>query len=344
MVMEQNEIRQNRAGKRVFGILAMLTVTAVSVLDLPVSTTIRCLSRRAKMTGVAKGAALDELFQANLGDIINLMIKENDTPLYLHIPKAGGTAVIDYYRCLGLVTSENLYISEGRSHIMLETHSVEGIHQAKDLEIVQRGLADVIFTPLLPAAMEMFDSNHQARVFALFRHPIDREVSLYYYRQIADWEGDGVYAPELANTPIETYFEQLKDRTDNFMISVLLNKDRKTESITEEDLEYAKQILRNKVLIGLTSNMEESIQRFDIYFGWTEDTKHHGDPRYNAKRSICQKDFITKKTNSNPHEPVEKGSLVWEYLSNILYYDIQLYEYAVELFEEQTFLFEGQDS
>eukprot|EP00957_Ditylum_brightwellii_P041905 3173997-Ditylum_brightwellii.AAC.1 len=160
-------------------------------MNLSISKTIRRLNRRVATDAAAKGGGvpLDKLYQTNLVNVNDPTIKESDTPLYLHIPKTGGTAAGDYYACLGLVTSENLAISEGQSsHTIIDTHSVAGIQQAKQLQVVQRGIADMIITPLLPAAVEMFDSDHQARVFGLFRHPIEREVSRYYYRQIASWE------------------------------------------------------------------------------------------------------------------------------------------------------------
>ena len=35
----------------------------------------------------------------------------------------------------------------------------------------------------------LFDENHKGRVLAMFRHPVDRLVSKFFYLQIATWEG-----------------------------------------------------------------------------------------------------------------------------------------------------------
>mmetsp|Transcript_8504 Transcript_8504/g.11705 ORF Transcript_8504/g.11705 Transcript_8504/m.11705 type:complete len:376 (-) Transcript_8504:33-1160(-) len=293
------------------------------------------------MTGrqtFAEDIILEDVVSHNVADLSE-PLKAGDTALYWHIHKASGSSMKSYYACMGLALADESGIrghendtelavwedENSNNYVNVETNTYDGIEHAKELGLAESSLADVIFSSRLPAAMDMFNPNNRGRVFALFRHPIERAVSLYYYRQIATWEkGDGVYRPELANIPIEEFFERKKNKSDNNMIAMLLNKDRR-EPVTDDDLEFAKEILRTKVLVGLTSQMEESVERFDTYFGWNK----------NEKRPMCQKSYIEHKTNSNKYERVGEGSLVWEYLSNILYYDIQLYEYAVELFEDQ---------
>ena len=55
--------------------------------------------------------------------------------------------------------------------------------------LVKSELTDVIFSPLLHESSQLFNNtNHQGRAFCLFRHPVDRAVSLFYYLKHATWE------------------------------------------------------------------------------------------------------------------------------------------------------------
>mmetsp|Transcript_10737 Transcript_10737/g.16041 ORF Transcript_10737/g.16041 Transcript_10737/m.16041 type:complete len:341 (-) Transcript_10737:549-1571(-) len=267
-------------------------------------------------------------------------IKETDTPLYWHIFKSGGSSMKAYYSCMGLVVAsrqgifdhiadETLQVIEdkstGHKYVNVDTADIVGMIRAKRLGLASSGLADIIFSPLLTPASNMFDAQHQGRFFALFRHPIERAVSMFYYRQVASWERDpNVYKPDLAKVDIEDWLKNRGGKADvsNFLMSSLLGK----RYFSEKDLEKAKEILRSKVLVGLLSKMEESVQHFDTYFGWYEN---------NEKRSKCQDSAIQKGVNRNPHESVEEGSEAWELLADLNYYDLQLYEYILELYEEQ---------
>mmetsp|Transcript_28925 Transcript_28925/g.42012 ORF Transcript_28925/g.42012 Transcript_28925/m.42012 type:complete len:86 (+) Transcript_28925:2-259(+) len=71
--------------------------------------------------------------------------------------------------------------------------------------------------------------------------------------------------------------------------------------------------------------MEESVERFDKYFGW------YG----NEKRPECQQYAMQKAIGRNPLNNVKKGSKVWNLLAELNYYDLQLYKFIVQLYEEQ---------
>lgn len=50
-------------------------------------------------------------------------------------------------------------------------------------------LPEIIFSPYLHESSNLFkDTSYQGRIFCVFRHPIERAVSLFYYLKKASWE------------------------------------------------------------------------------------------------------------------------------------------------------------
>mmetsp|Transcript_15528 Transcript_15528/g.22705 ORF Transcript_15528/g.22705 Transcript_15528/m.22705 type:complete len:350 (-) Transcript_15528:208-1257(-) len=341
------EMLKRPARKRIelVATFALVVVTCYGPLwgSLPNNDTIR---RRA-----SKAISQDKLLASNTGSVME-PLKESDTPVYWHIPKSSGTSMKRYYGCMGLTAASETGIIDGHDKdetiqvwqrenekfnkkisgpklVNVDASTTKGIDRAKKLGLVQSGLADVVFANLNHYELTMFDSNHRARFFALFRHPIERAVSLFYYLQVAEWEKNAnMYQPELASMTIEEWlFRQRRDKGDimNILMKRFLNKTQ----FTSKDLEKAKDIVQTKYLVGLTSKMEESVDRFDTYFGWVD----------NEKRPLCQEEAIKSGFNKNPHPPVEKGSKTWNILADYLSYDLQLYDYIVQLYEEQGELF-----
>ena len=66
--------------------------------------------------------------------------------------------------------------------VNVDTTSKRGIDRAKRMGLVPSGLVDVIVTSDPAYAVEhLFDESHKGRVLALFRHPVDRLVSKFFY-------------------------------------------------------------------------------------------------------------------------------------------------------------------
>jgi hypothetical protein len=88
----------------------------------------------------------------------------------------------------------------------------------------------------------------------------------------------------------------------------------------------AKEVLRTKFLIGLLPQLDESMKRFEKYFGW--------DNKSNNKN--CVQDLVNGGMNRNlGREFVEEWSK--EYISLLRHnsFDMELFHYAEELFDEQ---------
>mmetsp|Transcript_17997 Transcript_17997/g.51543 ORF Transcript_17997/g.51543 Transcript_17997/m.51543 type:complete len:207 (-) Transcript_17997:54-674(-) len=202
-------------------------------------------------------------------------------------------------------------------------------------------MVDVIFTMQFASVVPIFSQDFQARLFTLFRHPIDRAVSQFYYLQDATWER--TYSPETKGWSVQQYAES-HYADDNWVVRQLVNKPDWNMELYKEDLQLAKDILQEKFVIGLITEMEESKDRFDKYFGFGFEEEDADDCVAQVLGLPSAKnDEETQTTNSHPHPKVLPDTPEWEALLKINRLDLELYDYAVALFEVQAVLFEDSE-
>ena len=202
--------------------------------------------------------------------------------------------------------------------------------------------------------LDTWTSEQPLRLFTMMRHPVDQAVSAFYYLQDATWERS--YAPETKGWTIAQYVAKGRYSTD-FMTRMLIDKrnERFHGELTEDDLQLAKNTLREKVLVGLMTRMEESIARFDAYFHiqprndpetvqsckdcllghGSSGTGGNGYESYHKDKADMSTAAKPAKTNSHKHPKVLEGTDDWKLLAKINKWDMKLWDYAVELFEEQ---------
>jgi hypothetical protein len=102
------------------------------------------------------------------------------------------------------------------------------------------------------------------------------------------------------------------------------------------DLEVAKEILKRKFIIGLYENIQESIERFELFFGWQLD----------AEARTCQYDELHGEelahynryakdigSNNESHLGLTSGALEGIMSKNRM--DLLLYDYSRFLFDYQ---------
>jgi len=275
---------------------------------------------------------------------------ENETVLFWHIPKSGGTTLKSIYKCMkktlsvrvgadpryGHATDKEIVAFEpgrtGNSFVNVDTLTPPGILRAQELGLVPSGLADlVVTTNALNFAIEhLYDRSHKGRVLALFRHPVDRLVSKFYYSQIATWERS--YHPQWKDIDILDWAEHINH--DKNQLVKTLARVGEFGKVTETDLTVAVNTVKLRFIVGLMNEMEESIHRFNVFMGINESEEDN---------QICMDQFFghgIKKENSNPHPKVEEGSPAWQVLARDNEFDIRLYESIVEIFGEQTEIIE----
>ena len=267
-----------------------------------------------------------------------------DTGLYWQIPRSGGTTLKTILgTCLNRVqasrvardhcdlTDDNLHLCQttfGR-YVNADPSDDPGIERAHKLDLVGSGLADVLVSSRILHVSELFDEeHHHGRAFTVMRHPVERTASTFHYLQNAEWERQ--YSPELKTMSLADY-AQLESTANDWMVRWLTGKH--AEVLTRSDLEFAKELLRRKFLILLTDEMKTSVTRLASYMGWSIDDGMMGCIDQHSTRTGGANKSTQQEGAGRP--PLEPGTDDYEALLNINRFDVELYEYAQELFVEQ---------
>ena len=214
--------------------------------------------------------------------------------------------------------------ADGRKYVNVDVTTPEGILQASQLGFATANLADVILSPEIHAVSQSLvnSDTNRGRLFAMFRHPMQRAISIFYYLKQATWEP--TYNPLYATMTIDEYVNSDFCES-NWMVRTLVNK--MTGPLEPGDVFVAQEILRRKCLVGLMEEFEESVVHFHGYFGF-------GDAE---ALSCARHNFARKGRNPNlqSHASLLKDTTTWARLEQKNALDLMLYEYAVKLFEEQ---------
>uniref|UniRef100_A0A7S2H5V4 Sulfotransferase domain-containing protein n=1 Tax=Helicotheca tamesis TaxID=374047 RepID=A0A7S2H5V4_9STRA len=272
-----------------------------------------------------------------------------DNPVFWHIPKAGGSTVKDIIgTCHRFVMATEFGVTDGHDQdteiavvypdngspgqdrspfVNVDTTTIPGIQRAKEMGFADSGLADAIVTPFIYEANDLFTPTAKGRLFTVFRHPIDRAISLFYYIQVADWEP--TYSPELANWSIEDYARS--DIIENNWMTRQLSNTFEGD-LNDDHLKIAMEVIRRKFLVGLMTEIEKTMERFERFFRWTY---HVNPPNQENCRERLLSGGSNKNASGNKKEKPKEGDDAYELLRWQNLYDLQLYNYIVQLFEEQ---------
>lgn len=269
--------------------------------------------------------------------------------MFFHIPKAGGSTVKDIIgTCHRFVMATETGVTDGHANdeeiavvypggigpkgqdrspfVNVDTTTVEGIARAQEMGFADSGLADAVVTYFLYEANELFTTTAKGRIFTVFRHPIERSISMFFYIQVADWEP--TYDPSLRDMSIEDYAKSPK-MENNWLTRQLSNTPE--GDLSDDDLNLAMEVIRRKVMVGLMTEIEATMERFERFFRWT----FHVNP---PNQDICRETLLGGGSNTNSKNKKKKpepGSEAWDLLAAQNNYDLQLYEYVESLFVEQ---------
>ncbi|KAL7438257.1 hypothetical protein ACHAXH_009488, partial [Discostella pseudostelligera] len=227
------------------------------------------------------------------------------TFLFWHISKSGGTSAKAIYRCL--LGSNSVSVLSSRVDIGKATKAMEEEQQASmsftgfsssppaflssftsSFSPVQRTTPNVIFS-MIPdlVATNIFNPMNKGRLLALFRHPVDRLVSKFYYLQTATWENG--YKPHWQEKSLLSWAGKI-NRDNEHLVRALSGK-HAGDTVTQLDLHRAKETARQYIFVGLTDHMEESIRRFNAIMGI-----HDADAVVNEDGTmVCMDEFFGKE-------------------------------------------------
>jgi hypothetical protein len=277
----------------------------------------------------------------NLADLSTLFNPKSDTPYFWDIHFAGESIAESVFtKCHFLIQAcehglkqpdyndEQLQVFEkpqnGALYVNVDTTTKQGIKRAKELGLAEKRLADVMMSPELHLfSSNIFSADQKGRLFTLFRDPIHRAVTMYHYLSSASW--DPLYNPQLRIMSIEEYAKS-PGVENNWMTRFLVNKPG--GKLGKEDMVTAKEILRTKCLVGLYDDMEGSLKRFQLYFGWSQKA-----PPDQVEQ--CRTAVLAAGDRRHNTPELEVGTNMYQALAQVNLYDMELYQYAKVLYKVQ---------
>mmetsp|Transcript_9699 Transcript_9699/g.21033 ORF Transcript_9699/g.21033 Transcript_9699/m.21033 type:complete len:363 (+) Transcript_9699:108-1196(+) len=310
------------------------------------------------------GNALPPWAEDYLVDVTERPNPSSETAVFWHIPKSGGTTAKRLYECLGQTLANRLGADPRFGHhkdkeivtfqpfqtepdvifVNVDTTTKKGILRAAEIGLVASKKADIIFTMDVQFAVDhLFDAEHKGRIFALFRNPVDRCVSKFYYLQTATWER--TYRPEWEGMDIIEWTTN-HNLDENFLVKKIMGK-KLGDHAKIGDLIIAKEIVRRRFIVGLMNDMDESIRRFNIVLGLdyaNERGQQCREEYFGSKdHRRLQDDAAGSAVNSNPHPKVLEGTPEYNLIAERNALDMILYNYIVLLYDEQRELINSYD-
>ena len=163
--------------------------------------------------------------------------EQTDIPMFWHIPKAGGSSIKDAMGgCHRFVQATEFGVTDGHDadtevaivypaipgvadtdrspFVNIDSTTPGGIARANSMGFADAQLAQVVVSPFVFETNDLFTQTAKGRLFSVFRHPIERAVSMFYYIRVADWEPS--YSPEMKEWSIEQY--ATSDKIENVSI------------------------------------------------------------------------------------------------------------------------------
>ncbi len=271
---------------------------------------------------------------------VSSTVRSSDTPYFFHVPRSGGQTIKEIVgECLGMVQASEVGVRDGHGqdpslqivevknakYVNVDTTTADGLKRAATLGLAESKMAQMITSSYLKESGALFDLYHQGRAFILLREPVERAVSMYHYRTQGE---DAVLDSSIT---IEDY-AQGNGIENNWMTRFIVNK--MEGELSKEHLEQAKEILKRKFLIGFLDDAKETVARIIKYYNWSYDE----DETKQMNQEDCIDNLIKEGTNHNPtgYEMPKKGSQAYALITWQTQYDKKLFEYARELFLEQT--------
>ena len=93
------------------------------------------------------------------------------------------------------------------------------------------------------------------------------------------------------------------------------------------------QVFGRKCLVGLVDKAEESLRRYERFFKWDKKMPNSND------KDKCLQQFLDNGDKRIEH-PTYEGTTAWEALRKKNEYDVLLYQFAEQLYNQQSKIYD----
>lgn len=197
------------------------------------------------------------------------------------------------------------------TYVNVDCSTKEGIDRGIAKNLATSNMIDVIYSPNIRVLARLFAPPVQAygRPAVIIRNPIERAVAKYEYLKGKDTHVKKMTLEKFAKSD---YLE------DNVLTKGIAGRN---------NLAVAKETLKRQFVVGLYDRMEESFERFEIFFGWNA-----GNARTCQHNDVGR--IMDKHRDIAERMPTE-GSAALAILMEKNDSDMALYEFARFLFDYQ---------
>jgi hypothetical protein len=280
--------------------------------------------------------ALSSAVESGLAGVYSKDPNHSDLPFLWYVPRSGGGMVKNILsNCKDLVVAsevgaavansgnqQQLQVIDvgGHKYLNVDTTTEAGIVKAKALGLAASGKANLVISPRMEEAASLFGPSKKGRAFTMLRHPVERAVSMFHFLKKHK-------VPAVASMELEDYCRS-PHVENNWMVRMLSNK--MAGEVSEDDLDTAKKLMKEKMVVGLLEQKEESMRRFEYHFGW----RYTENPQ---RQSACRTRILVGdyRTNESAKGKVQEGGQAWSLLMWQNKLDMKLYKYAKALFLQQ---------
>jgi hypothetical protein len=273
------------------------------------------------------------------------IVGKDDVPYYFSIPHSGAQLVSECWtHCLGLTLASNggtiagaddvdgrsmstrnattlrSIQFEGTTFVNVDLSTPEGIDNAGSLNLIPSSIPDIVISPLFINILQtLYSSQNPTTLLMVMRHPVDRTVARFesWKKSQAETTAD----PTIAMMSIEQY--ALSGYVENNYVIRLLTGKYKGR-LTNADVDYCKEILRRKAVLGLYENMEGTILHFQQYFGWGAIV---GESDSISLLKNCQMPFVEDGLKRDSATKLDPGSSAYSLIQQQNMHDMALYQY-----------------
>jgi len=219
--------------------------------------------------------------------------------------------------------------SHTSTHVNVDCSTPRGINRGITHNLATSVIMDVIFSPNIYDVARLFAPPTEAygRAVVLVRHPLERAVAAYENFKVVNKEKyGGMTLPDYVESE---FFE------DNILTRSLSGNFG--TPLAKEDVYTAKEVLKRKFIVGLYDRMQESLERFEKFFGWNLNIEAQKCQETEVQREISKQSSTKIYSNGDENEGAHPNLTSSELasLAERNRVDLSLFEFVKFLFAYQ---------